>query len=300
MKFKTAILLLFSLVCMWGLNWPVNKIGLKYTNPTNFIELRFIVSTIAVFFVVILTKNFVIPRKKDLPLILTVGFFQLGLMIGLLNYGLVLVDAGKATFFIYATSIWLIPLNAILDKKINRIDVLGWSLGVLGVIFLMSPWQAPWAWQGDLFLFLSSISWSIGIMCARRLKWHYSSIQLLPWQLSVATICAVIFALLEGVSFIPQTINFTFIAALSYTSIIATGLACWIMNKLIQALRTSSISLGLMCVPVVSLLVSYLFLGERVSLNFWIAIFLILLGILIHTYSERKMEKKTHAYNDVP
>lgn len=299
-KFKTAMVLLFSLVFIWGLNWPINKIALEYTSPTNFIELRFIVSTIAVFFLVVITNNFVIPRKKDLPIILMVGFFQLGLMIILCNYGLSLVDAGRATFLVYATSIWMIPLTALLDQKINRFDVFGLSFGLVGVILLMSPWQSGWPWKGDLALVLSSLSWSIGILCARRLKWHYSSIQLFPWQLLVATLCAVVFALLNGVSLIPRTINFTLITALFYTSIIAIGLASWIMIKVSLELSTSLISLGLICVPIVSLLISYLFLKEPVSLLFMIAILCILVGILMHSYSERKMRKKTQGYNDVP
>lgn len=303
MKMKYTIALFIALIIIWGTNWPIAKIGLSHTTPTNFIELRFISATLAMFLITLLSKNFVIPRIKDLPVILVVSFFQMGLLLWLSNYGLSLVDPGKASFLIYTTSVWIIPLSTFFGQKMAWKEWVSFGMGLIGVLFLIHPWQAGWnknIAKGDLALLLSSFSWAIGILFARHMKWHRSPAQLLPWQLLFSALCTVGFGYYQGVGLMPSRMSAPLLWALFYTGPIATAVAYWAMLYVSIHLRPSVTSFGLVWVPVISLISSYLFLDEPVTYTISIAMVLIIGGILLHIYSEKKRENQKQFFKEVP
>ena len=300
MKKNRIVFLLCALVSMWGLGFPINKIGLSYTSPMLFIEWRFFISTIAMFIIATATKNLIIPHLKDLPMILTIGLFQMAITMNLSNYGLSLVGAGKATFLVFATSIWIIPFSIFLTKRMIWLDVLSFFIGALGVLILITPWKIDWhnhkIWIGDITLLLASISWSIGILCARFMKWHRPSLQLLPWQLLLASLCTAVLAYCEGLSFFPQSSDPIFISTLLYTGILSIAIGYWAMLIVSKELSPAAVSLGLVFVPIVSLIISLLFLHEEISSTLIVGVSFIILGSLFHVYSERKSKKILQLY----
>src|SRR3989338_8756774 len=98
MKTSTSLWLLVLLVLVMSLSWPINKVGLSFTSPLNYVELRFVMGMLAMFLIAWVTKQLKIPSRRDIPIILVVGLFQMAIMMNLANYGLFLVEAGRATF----------------------------------------------------------------------------------------------------------------------------------------------------------------------------------------------------------
>jgi drug/metabolite transporter (DMT)-like permease len=290
MKKTTSVLLLLLMILMWGLSWPIAKIGLSYTSPTNYIEWRFMFGTVAMFLVAWVSKNLVLPRKKDLAIILTVGIFQMGLMMNLSNFGLYLVPAGKATFLTYTTSLWLVPLTAFLDRKVIAFDIVTFCIGVAGVVLLIEPWKGG-TMIGYAALLAAAVSWSVGILCARHLTWHRPLLQLLPWQLLFVTGLTFLFGILNGVPLMPQNLDPIFIGTLFYTGSIAIAFGYWIMILVSKNLSPAITSLGLICVPITSLILSALTMGEKITLPFLGAIVLITASTLLHIYVERIKNK---------
>jgi drug/metabolite transporter (DMT)-like permease len=95
-NYRMFALFLF-IVFSWGLAWPVNKIGLDYMSPLWYTSARLVVGTIAMFLVVIAAKKFSMPRMSEVPLILTIGLFQIGVYILLTNIGLEYLPAGRSS-----------------------------------------------------------------------------------------------------------------------------------------------------------------------------------------------------------
>lgn len=292
MKHKTSLFLLLFIILLWGLSWPINKIGLSYTSPTNYIELRFAAGALAMFFVALVSKNVIIPNVRDLPIIITVGIFQLGLMMNLSNYGLSIVGAGKATFLVYTMSIWNIPLSALLHKKLSFYDTLSFVVGMVGVVFLVEPWSMSGykdpRWLGDGALLLSAFSWSIGILCARYLKWHRPPLQLLPWQILLGAVGTIIFASFQGVTIIPDKANPVLWGTLVYTGMISIAIGYWAMIVVSKNLSPAITSMGVLFVPIISLAFSWLFLKEEATYNLIIAVLCITAGALIKILHEKK------------
>jgi drug/metabolite transporter (DMT)-like permease len=76
------ILFLFVfIVVTWGLAWPVNKIGLQYMSPLWYTTTRLLIGACAMLGIVVATNNFMLPERKDIPLILIIGLLQISIYI---------------------------------------------------------------------------------------------------------------------------------------------------------------------------------------------------------------------------
>ena len=176
---KNYILLLIFVILIWGLNWPINKIGLEYMSPIVFATSRLIIATVSMFLIVILTRNFIWPTRQDLPIILTIGLLQMGIFVLLINVGLHLVEAGRSAILVYTTPIWVTPIAIFIFKeKAGFLKWLGLVLGIAGIIVLFGPWGIKWdnyaALLGNGILLLAAMCWAIAIICARHMKWRGS------------------------------------------------------------------------------------------------------------------------------
>ncbi|MBS0586287.1 MAG: DMT family transporter [Verrucomicrobia bacterium] len=292
MKDKKALLLLCCLVVIWGLSFPFNKVGLGYTSPTKFMQLRFLIGTLTMFLVAFFTKNLILPQRRDLPIIVWVSLFQMVLTLNFSNYGLSVTGAGKATFLMYTTSIWLAPLVVILQRKISWLEIVSFCVGMLGIAVLIEPWrfstEPTVVYIGEGALFLSSLCWSIGILCARYMKWHHSTLQLLPWQLLFGTICTLLYGAIKDVSCLPPTYEPLFWGALLYTGGVSVGVGYGLMILVSKRLPPSFVALGCIFIPVISLTASCLFLGEHLSLPLIIGVIFLTIGSILYILAEKK------------
>ena len=290
LKHSTALWLLVLVILILGLGWPINKIGLAYTSPTNYMELRFLIGTLATFLVAWMGKQLKVPKRNDLPIILTVGLFQMALMMNFANYGLSYVGAGEATFLAFTVSVWIIPLSAVINRRFSPLEGLSFLIGLLGVAYLIQlrTFEEGTAWIGCLMLLLSAISWAIGLLCAHHMKWHRPFVQLLPWQLLLATLFTMGVAYFQDIPLLPQSTDPIFIGSLLYTGGLSIAIRYWLSILIGKHLPPATISLGLLFVPILSFGVSTLFLQEQLSPSSFGGIVLLTTASLIHIYSERR------------
>lgn len=276
------LFLFFFVIFTWGLSWPINKIGLYYMSPIWYTASRLIVGTISMTAIVIAIKKFALPETKDYPLIAAIGFLQISVYILLANIGLSYLPAGRSSLLAYLTPLWIMPMAAfVFQEKTGVWRWLGFFLGVTGLIILLNPWQMDWSDTHTLIgtgmLLLASLSWAISMLCVRYMKWTKSPLELIPWQLLIATIPILIFAWMK------EPINFVWspplILSLIYTGILVTGISYWLGVIVNKELPTIIVSLGFLLVPVVSLMVSAIFMQETINLETAFAMVLIILGL---------------------
>ena len=243
---KNYILLLIFVILIWGISWPVNKIGLEYMSPIVFATSRLIIATLSMFLIVILTRNFIWPSRQDLPIILAIGLLQMGVFVLLINVGLHLVEAGRSAILVYTTPIWVTPIAIFIFKeKAGFLKWLGLVLGIAGIIVLFGPWGIKWndyaALLGNGILLLAALCWAIAIICARHMKWRHSPLKIVPWQLLVGTIPVLLLMLYEPSTKSIQW-NWSLVGSLLFTGIMASALATWgiiVISKELPSITTS-------------------------------------------------------------
>lgn len=279
------LLALFILIIIsWGLAWPAAKVGLDYMSPLWYTVARLVIGTVAMTSIVIGIGKFSWPTTKDIPLLIVIGVLQLGIFLWLTNIGLAYIPAGRSSLLTYTTPLWVIPIATFFFKeRSTKLQWLGFWLGVLGLLVLLSPWEMEWADPDTVFgvviLLLASLIWSISMLGTRYLTWTKTPLELIPWQLLIAAVPMLIYAFIQEPEM--QVVwSSSLLWSLAYTGILVTGFSYWggvIINK---ELPTTIVSIGFLAVPVLSLLVSSVYMHEAISLTTTSAIGLILLGLV--------------------
>jgi|SRR5579885_678522 drug/metabolite transporter (DMT)-like permease len=283
-KINFRILGLFIFIILsWGMAWPINKIGLSYMSPAWYTAIRLIVGTATMMLIVIAIGKFKLPRPKDYPLIVIIGLLQISIYILLANFGLAYLPAGRSSLLAYTTPLWIMPAATLFfNEKAGVMRWLGFFLGIGGLIILLSPWEINWADVHVLFgasmLLLASLCWAISMLCARYMQWSKSPLELIPWQLLIGTIPIVVLAWIQEPAVSIQW-NMPLILSLVYTGILVTGLSYWSGLVINKELPTIVVSLGFLLVPVVSLVVSSIYMQEVITLPTLAAMALIISGI---------------------
>lgn len=278
--FGLFIFIIFS----WGMAWPVNKVGLEYMSPLWYTATRLIVGTVTMMAFVIAIKKFSLPKIKDIPLILVIGLLQISIYILLANIGLAYLPAGRSSLLAYTTPLWIMPAATLFfNEESGWLRWLGFSLGIGGLVVLLSPWEMNWSDKNIIFgsamLLLASLCWAISMLCVRYMQWSKSPLELIPWQLLMGTIPILLFAWIKEPS-IAVTWNVPLILSLIYTGFLVTGLSYWSGVVINRELPTIVVSLGFLIVPVFSLIISSLFMHEMVSVSTASAMGLILAGLI--------------------
>ena len=260
----------FIILC-WGTAWPINKIGLAYMSPAWFTAIRLIVGTSTMMIIVIAIGKFSLPKPRDFPLIISIGLLQISIYLLLANLGLAYLPAGRSTLLAYTTPLWIMPAATFFfNEKAGRFRWIGFVLGISGLFILMSPWEINWSDNNVLFgagmLLLASFCWAISMLCARHMHWSKSPLELIPWQLLIGTIPIVCYAWVNEPFIAPLDWNIPLVFSLAYTGILVTGISYWSGLVINRELPTIVVSLGLLMVPVVSLIISSIYMNEVITL----------------------------------
>jgi drug/metabolite transporter (DMT)-like permease len=289
-------LLFMIIIIVWGLNWPMNKIGMEYMSAIWHAALRLSIGCISMFVLVGVLGKLKIPKKNDLPLIFIIGLLQMGLFTLLINLGLNYVDAGRSAILVYTIPIWVTPMAIFLfNEKLNLLKSCGLVLGFLGIMILFSPFSLDWTSQetiyGNCILIGAALCMAVSICCARNLKWHRSPLELLPWQLLIGALPVLLIAFINEPSPSIEWNN-TSLLAMIYTAILATALCNGGIAVVSRKLPSITVSLGLLGVPLVGVISAALILDEDITISMKMAMILIFSGLFCVAMSARTKKEE--------
>jgi drug/metabolite transporter (DMT)-like permease len=264
-----AFTLLAATVLLLGVNWPIMKQGLESVSPVWFAVLRVAAAGLVVGTIAVVLGRLAPPPRRDWPVVLSVGLGGIALNLVLVFTALQFVPAGRSSVLVWTASLWTVPIAAVaLGEKMTSRRWTGLAVGIAGLVMLFEPWQFDWS-DGDVvfghgLLIASAVLQAAVIVHTRGHRWASSPTDALPWQMLVAA--AALFAVAwvqEGPPEIDWSLGFG--AIVGYQAVLATGFAAWAKQMVALSLRATTVSLGLMAVPLVGLLASMVALGESVT-----------------------------------
>jgi drug/metabolite transporter (DMT)-like permease len=278
-------LLLGVLALAWGIGWPVNKALLAVLPPLWFIALRAAVALVALVALALAGRRLVLPRRGDLPVLLSITLLHMVGYAVLVSLGLALIPTGRSVVLAYTTPLWAYPgAWLFLGERLTARRLVGGALGLLGLAVLFNPLAFDWgdraALLGNGALLLAALLWAASIVHIRAHRWLATPFALVPWEMALATALLTAIALAaEG----PPQIDWTpsLVLLLLYAGIPGSALTFWASATASRNLPAATMSLGLLGVPPVSILVAALWLGEAPGWPVLVAVVLILGGIAI-------------------
>jgi drug/metabolite transporter (DMT)-like permease len=281
-----AWVLLVLVIVIWGSNWPIMKIGLRYIDPLWFIAARLSIALLAISILLLFLRRFKLPHKEDIPIVFGVGVMQFAAFLTLITLGLTEVNAGRAALLAYTTPLWVTPgAHFFLKESVSRLKLMGVSIGLCGLIVLFNPlgfdWNDASVVRGNVILLVGALVWALSILHIRKHQWKGSVLELAPWQILIALTIVVPIAWFSETR--PPIWSSELVVILLYNGIMATALAQWASLRVTQLLPAVTVSLGFLMVPIAGIFFSSIWLGEDFTLTLGLGTALIVGGLLLQS-----------------
>jgi drug/metabolite transporter (DMT)-like permease len=279
--------MLAIVVAAWGLTWPVNKVLVDGLSPLWVAALRSAIATVAAFAILVARRRVAVPMRADVPVVLSITLLHMVGFVVLSYVGLALVSTGRAVVLAYTTPLWVTPVaRIVLNERLTARRALGAAIGIAGLAVLFNPLAFDWrdhrAVVGNLAILAAAVLWAINIVHIRAHRWRATPLELLPWEILLATVILVPMALVADPPPSPAW-TVRLVGLLLFSAVVGVALAYWALAVASRHLPAITVSLGLLATPVVSIVVATLWLGETVTLSLAVAMLLVLGGIALGT-----------------
>ncbi len=271
---------LVLLTLIWGLNWIAMKFGLQYAHPVIYNIERTLIA-IALLFAVLLWERRALKPGSWTAVIVT-GFFQTTINFGATTMALAGGGAGRTAVLVFTMPFWTMLIAwPVLHERVRGSQWLAVGFALTGLALVVAPWN----WQGELepklWAALSGFGWAAGTVATKYFLRHQrlDMLNLIAWQMvaGIAPIC-----LIPLLYPLPAAHwNGVYVAALLYAGVIATGIGFILWTAILAWLPAGTASLNMFAIPVLALVSSMLVFGERLTLEEWLGIASIGVGLAI-------------------
>jgi drug/metabolite transporter (DMT)-like permease len=296
---RTAIGLFLIVVLAWGVNWSVTKQLVQSVSPLWSSAIRSWIALAGLFVILGLSNNLVIPDRRDIPVVLSVALLHMIVFSVLVAAGVRFLPASKAIVLGYTTPLWVAIAAPMLGQDtLTAPKVAGALLGLIGLSVILNPASIDWTNSNVLLgagmVILAAISWAANIIYIRAHRWIGSPLQLLIWQVLVATIVLSVAATItDGVPKVQWSSRLVLLFL--YSGLIGTALAYWAMSMVNRSISALTTSLGTTATPLVGIASAAILLGEPIDLSLAIAAGLIVAGIGLATLGDRLRPRQAAA-----
>lgn len=264
----SALALLATLTFCWGVNWPIMKIALADIEPWTFRAVCIAVGGAALMGIAGAGGQSLRVPLDRLPALAAAALLNIVGWHVLSAFGLSMIDAGRAVIVAFTMPLWTTVLSALLLKeRVTRTRAAGLALGLLGLAVL--AWPAL-SMAGELLLGLAlmqgaALSWALGTVVQKAVRWRMPVLPLIAWQLVLGTVPVAIGALVFGRPSSLLTIDWDSGLALVFTLTASMTLGQYAWFKSVSLLPANLAAIGTLAIPVVGVLASALILGERLG-----------------------------------
>ena len=277
---RTAVYLVF-LVLVWGINWPLSKYALDFTPPILFAGLRATIGGLLLLFIAI-------PRYKRLnwskawPVYVISAILNIILYYGLQTIGLGYLPAGLFSALVFLQPVLLGVFSWLwLGEKMFALKWIGLILGFMGVFEISASGLAGHLSPVGIALAIgSALSWALGTLYVKKTSAQVDAV----WNLTVQLIIGGI-ALLAAGSATEQWSaidwQLTFILDLLFISVFVIALGWLVYFQLVNGGEVSKLGAYTFLIPLISIIISVIFLDEVVTWNLVAGMLLIVASIVL-------------------
>ncbi|WP_223489438.1 EamA family transporter [Pseudomonas sp. A-RE-19] len=279
---KKHLVLAIFVTLVWGVNFPITKLGLRLIDPFVLTGIRFALAAIPLVF-------FIKRPAIKFSYVVAYGFiFGLG-MWGVINYGIqVGVSPGIASLIIQLSVFFTMGWGALLFKeKLRGAQLIGALLALVGLAGIISTQQGEHAILGVLLIVLSAVAWSVGNVIIKKsgVKEIFS---FMVWASLFPPFPLFFIAwLMQGAApfeNLQSSLDLTAVLSIVFQVYLATHFAYWGWNSLLKLYPVSTVAPLSLLIPVFGIGSSMLIIGEHISTPNLISIAIIIMGLAVGLY----------------
>jgi drug/metabolite transporter (DMT)-like permease len=287
---RLTVVSLAAVWVIWGSTYLAIKIGLETLPPFAMQGMRFVVaSTFMLMFLRLRGRQW--PSKRQVRNACGIGLL---LLIGGLGMVTLAEDRGVDSGLV-ATIIAIQPMMMALWGGLwrtwpNRMQWVGMSIGLLGVLVLVSDDGLSGSWSGVSLVFVACVSWSFGSALSRRIDMPDGPMTT-ALEMASAAGGFIVLSLVTGESIDAPSLRSGLAVGylVVFGSIVAFSAFTYLIGNVSGPLAMSYAYIN----PAIAVLLGVVFSDETVSVNMATALPVILVGVAIVTNASRPPDTTT-------
>ena len=278
---RLQLALLIPLTLVWGLNWPVMKLGVADYPPLTFRAISIWLGVPVLGLALLAMKVPFKVARKDWPQLLWLAATNMFVWHACIILAVKHLSSGRAAILGYSMPFFSALLGAFLFKTaLSRRGWIGVSAAALGVALLLWHEFSTLAGRpGYVALALvAACTWALGTQLLRRTTLTVPTLTISFWMTTLAAIVMSLLALLleRGQWKAPGSATW---GAIVYNAVLIFGFAHAAWFYLARGLPPIASTLSVMLIPVIGVFAGALWLGETVHWQDWAAVALMVVAI---------------------
>ena len=285
----TQLWLLVGLTLVWGINWPIMKLGVAGGFPPltfRALSMWLGIPVLAIGLMV-LKVPFSLPRGdseqpyKHWRELLLLSTFNMFFWHGCIIVAITMLSSGRAAILGYTMPIFSAMLSAwFFADKLSARGWLGVGSAALGVVLLLTHEFGKFAGAplGVLLALIAASTWALGTQLLRRTKIPAATLTISFWMTVLAAV------VMSGLSLAFEVQRWRMPSpaewfSIGYNAVLIFGYAHATWFYLARSLPPMASTLSVMMIPIVGVLSGAAWLGEKLYWQDWAAVALMVVAI---------------------
>ncbi len=273
-------------VTFWGASFVATKVALRYLPPVTVVWLRFAMGLALLGLTVAARRQFVLPRRADLPYFALLGLIGITFHQWLQSNGLVTARATTSAWIVATTPIFIALLGwLVLKEKLTGFQALGIFFAVLGVLLVVTRGDVralaggQGITPGDFLVMISAPNWAVFSILSRRGLQQHPAARMMFYVMAFGWVGTSLLFLFNPHFDAILRLPLDGWLSVLFLGIFCSGLAYIFWYDALKSIPASQVGVFLYIEPLVTVIVAWAVLGERLT---WVSLlggFIILAGI---------------------
>ena len=276
--------LLCLLTLIWGLNWPIMKIGVADFPPFAFRAIT-MVGGLAIFALIARWQGHSLKVARAYwPEVATLGITNMAVWYALSIVGVKLLASGRAAILGYTLPVWVALIGFVVYRERQgarlAVALIAATIGV-GLLLASEVRAIAGSPVGTLCMLGAAAVWAVGTHKLRRRTQPTALVVLSFWMMAgTLAFCGVLSLAYERDQWVrwPNEAEW---GAIVFNVVLAYGVAQLLWFRLASSLPPVVSALSVMMIPVVGVLSGFAILGERPGWTDFAALAAILVAIAV-------------------
>ena len=269
--------LITILGAVWGSAFMFIKIATLELGPIALVNIRLAVAGL-IFIPFLLQQKYLKHFRSNLKNILVLSVINTALPFSLFAYASLESSSNMLSILNGTTAIMAVVISTIwLKIRLNFFQIMGVFIGLFGIVVLANPDNVYISMKATIFCLSAAFCYALSANYIQKFAYKTNTIVLIGWSLVIASVLLLPITFFNLPSQLPSK---NVIFSILWLGVISTGVAFLGYVRLIEkvgAVKTATVAYF---IPVFGVIWGYVFLGEPITLQIFIGMILILIGIV--------------------
>lgn len=290
---KFFIPLIYFLICFfWGSSWYVIKLSLEYVTPLINLGIRFLISALAIYLVMIYTKTRLELSPVSVKLYLILGFFSYTIPFSLVYWAEKTIPSSLASILFAIHPFFVAILSSIFIKEefLSMPRIVGVILSFIGIVFIFKDGlkiELSHYLPGMIAVITSALMQASIAVTIKKKGGHLNPLSMNFIPTLIAGIFLVIFGFFTE-NFNSNKFSIEAILMIVYLAVFVTVFNFTAYYYLLKRMSVVILSLTSFINPLIATFIGVIIGGEKLSKNISSGAFFVLTGILIANWEGLK------------